>query len=286
MKKAIAFRRILCPINFDPGSQRMVEGAAALAAKHGAELRLFHVVREQARGRDAETLIGSLFALTRTLPERTRVSAAISFGDPAMEIVQHARLMRADLIVLGTNRQSPTADVIRTIAAEVATHAGCPVLFARPHLLPSLSGTAGGYTDIVCCVDDASGAIRRGDYARALACDAAARVTLVNVVDADADEETSEPARATAEDVARTRHAVQISLTGSPGPEIVALAQQIRADLIVIGAQDATSLQQRLGSTAAHVMVNAPCPVLIIPRVHRAIHTEFQPLQNEMMIAD
>ena len=31
---------------------------------------------------------------------------------------------------------------------------------------------------------------------------------------------------------------MHVSLTGQPGPEIVALAQQIQADLIVVGAQD------------------------------------------------
>ena len=153
--KAIEFHRILCPINFADGSRRTVEGASILAAMYGAELRLFHVVGASRGGddeaRDAESLISSLFALTRTLPERTRVSAALAHGDPASEIIQHARLMRADLIVLGSEGRSAPADVRRTIVAEIATYARCPVLHARPHLLPSLSDKAPGFTEIVCC---------------------------------------------------------------------------------------------------------------------------------------
>ena len=260
--KAIEFRRILCPINFGDGSQRTVEGASILAAMYDAELRLFHVVGNGRRGVDAERLIASLFALTRTLPERTRVSAALAYGNPSSEIIQHARLMRADLIVLGTERRSPLAEVRSTIVADVAAHVRCPVLHVRPHLLATLSDTAGGFAEIVCCVDPFSGATARDDYAHALARHGDARVTLLHVVAAEGD--TSESIGEDAKDV-DGRHAIHVSLTGSPGPEIISLAQQIRADLIVIGAEGEASPGQRLGSTTAYVIVNAPCPVLIVP---------------------
>ena len=93
----------------------------------------------------------------------------------------------------------------------------------------------------MCCVDPASGSRARDEYAHALAHDSDARVTLLNVVPAD--EDTTESARAAAGDVDGRRMSVHVSLTGQPGPEIVALAQQIRADLIVIGAQDEASVQ-------------------------------------------
>jgi nucleotide-binding universal stress UspA family protein len=260
--KAIQFRQILCPINFSEGSQRTVEGASSLATTYGAELRLFHVVRDRGDGRDAEDLIASLFALTRTLPERARVSAAIAYGDPSSEIIQHARLTGADLIVLGTERQSAPAMAHRTIAAEVASHAGCPVLHVRPHFLPSLSDAARGFTEIVCCDDPLSPSMDRGDYAHALAHRGHSRVTLLNVLAAD--DAASESRRESAEDSNGRRH-VHVSLTGSPGPEIVALAERICADLIVIGAHDEASPGHTLGFAAAYVMVHAPCPVLLVP---------------------
>jgi nucleotide-binding universal stress UspA family protein len=277
--KAIEFHRILCPINFSDGSQRTVEGASVLATTCNAELRLFHVVCDASRSRDANSLIASLFTLTRTLPERTRVSAALAYGDPSSEIIQHARLMRADLVVLGSERRSAPAEVHRTIVADVATHAGCPVLHVRPHLLPSLSDTARGFTEIVCCVDPFSGAITRDDYAHALARHGDARVTLLSV---GAAEEDGASMREAPKHVDGKRHVVHVSLTGSPGREIVSLAQQIRADLIVIGAQDEASPEQRLGSTTAYVMVNALCPVLIVPRSSIA----FQMTWNEPAVGE
>ena len=261
--KAIEFCRILCPINFSDGSQRTVEVASILAATCNAELRLVHVVSDASRRRDAQRLIASLFALTRMLPARTRVSAALAYGDPSAEIIQHARVMRADLIVLGSALPSAPDDVGTTIVADVAIHAGCPVLHVRAHLHPSLADTARGFTEIVCCVDPVSDATTQLDYAHALARHGDARVTLLTVVAA---QEDSAPMRDATKGVDETRQVVHVSLTGSPGAEIVSLAEQLRADLIVIGTQDEKSPAPRLGSTTAHVMVNAACPVLIVPR--------------------
>lgn len=271
--KAIEFHRILCPINFADGSRRTIEGASILAAMHDAELRLFHVVSDGQRTchedhRDAESLISSLFALTRTLPQRTRVSAALAFGDPASEIIRHASLMRADLIVLGSERCFPPVGVLGTISAEIATHARCPVLYVRPHLLPSLSDKAPGFAEILCCLDAISGANTHENYAHAIAHRGHVRVTLLNVVGDD----TGESAFEATADLDPSRNVVQVSLTGQPGPEIVALARQVRADLIVVGAHDYPLAEQTLGSTTTHVMVHAPCPVLVIPRASRRFH--------------
>lgn len=267
--KAIEFRRILCPINFAEGSRRTVEGASILAAMYDAELRLFHVVGNESSSRDAESLIASLFALTRTLPARTRVSAALAHGDPSSEIIQHARVMRADLIVLGIERRTSPATVRGTIVAHVATHTACPVLHVRPHFLPSLSDTAPGFREILCCVNPTSSATTRDDYAYALALPGSSRVTLLNVVAAN-DDRNESPREATP-GVSGRRNIVRVSLTGQAGPEIIALAQQIRADLIVISANDSATVEEGLGSTTTHVMVHAPCPVLIAPRSFCAV---------------
>jgi len=262
--QAIEIRRILCPINFGDGSERTVEGASILAAMYDAELRLLHVVCNRFPARDPESLIASLVGLTRTLPGRTRVSAALAHGDPSSEIIQHARIMAADVIVMATNRRLPPAEVRRTIVADVAAQAPCPVLHVRPHLLPSLSDTVPGFSEILCCVDSVAGSLERSDYAHALARHGHARITLLNVL-ATADD-ASESTHEIADNTDRRRDRVHLSLTGSPESEIVTLAQRIGADLIVMGARDEALPEHRLGSTTAHVMVHAPCAVLIVPR--------------------
>ena len=52
---------------------------------------------------------------------------------------------------------------------------------------------------------------------------------------------------------------------GSPSREIVDLARQVKADLIVVGAEEGGVLHRiLLGSTAAGVIRKAPCPVLVV----------------------
>jgi nucleotide-binding universal stress UspA family protein len=237
---------------------------------YGAELRLFHVVCTESGARDPERLIASLFALTRTLPGRTRVSAALAHGDPSSEIIQHARLMAADIIVLGTDRQGTSWKVRDTVVADVCAHAPCPVLHVRPHLLPSLFDTARGFSEIVCCDDPVAvaGSPSHGDYAHALARQSHARVTSLHVLATDDD--AIEVRRDAGDETDRKRDVVHVSLTGSPESEILTLAKRIDADLIVMGAQNEASPERKLGSTTAHVMVHAPCAVLIVP--HAPFH--------------
>ena len=260
--KAVELRRILCPITFSDSSRRIVEGASTLASLYGGELRLFHVACDSsANGRDAEHLLASLFALTRRLSERARVSAALAYGDPSTEITQHARLIGADCIFMGAGQRQTSAQMKRTIVGDVAAHTPCPVLHVRPHLLPSLSDQRIGFSEILCCVDSLRRSNRHDDYARMFARRDHSRVTRVTVLGAD--EDRPESIEMVNNDT--NRDVVRVSLTGSPGPEIVALAERLESDLIVMGAVDDISDRPRLGSTTAYVMAHARCPVLIVP---------------------
>jgi nucleotide-binding universal stress UspA family protein len=59
--------------------------------------------------------------------------------------------------------------------------------------------------------------------------------------------------------------------TGKPVREIVQLATDIRADLIVIGSHKGPHMKSWLvGSTAEHLLATAPCPVLVAPPKQRA----------------
>lgn len=56
---------------------------------------------------------------------------------------------------------------------------------------------------------------------------------------------------------------------GSPKIEIIRIADELKADLIVIGSHGRHGLQLLLGSTASGVLHRAPCDVLAV-RVHTA----------------
>lgn len=246
-----------------------------LATLYDAELRLFHV-RSAAHdaGQDAESLIASLFALSRKVPERLRVSAAVAYGDPCDEIRQHARLIGSDLIVLGADLRSTPSEFLKTVPTTIVANAPCPVLIVRPALARSLADRTHGFAEILCCGDLLPGSAERINYALALGDRGLGRVTLVEVlseVDDSTELEQQEHEAAVVDD---RMHVVHVALTGSPGPEIVGLAKRIQSDLIVIGAQKHVSAVPRLGSTTAYVMAHAPCPVLIVPSFPKASHKE------------
>ena len=243
-----------------------------LATLYDAELRLFYVrSASHETGQDAEGLITSLFALLRKAPERLRVSAAVAYGDPCDEIRQHARLMRSDLIVLGSDLRATPTEFRETVPATIVTHAPCPVLIVRTALDQSVADSSHGFSEILCCGDFLPGSTKRVNYALALADRVHGRVTLLEVLS-----EWDDPAEPNHQDhepvnlVDERMLVVHVALTGSPGPEIVGLAKRIQSDLIVIGSQRHTSTEARLGSTAALVMAHAPCPVLIVPSFPKA----------------
>lgn len=55
-------------------------------------------------------------------------------------------------------------------------------------------------------------------------------------------------------------------LTGKPGEAICALAEDLRADVIVIASRGLGGFRRAvLGSVSDYVARNAPCPVLVVP---------------------
>ena len=246
-----------------------------LATRYDAELRLFHVASlDDDFHRSAEDVITSLFALARHLPGRVRVSAAVAYGDPVPDISSHARLMRADLIVLGANLQLGKAEPLPDIAAAVIAHSRCPVLVVRSQASRPTYERGQGFTEILCCVDFLPPSLKSVDYALALAGRAPARVSMLNVLaeDWDAPEQQGEAVHEVQAGMRAVRRAARstsaggdVVLQGLPGPEIVEFAERIQSDLIVMGAHSGTTSGRRLGSTTTHVLTGAPCSVLIVP---------------------
>jgi nucleotide-binding universal stress UspA family protein len=273
--KELDFSRILCPVTLSDAPQQTVDEAAILAARYDAELRLFHVASlDDDFHRSAEDVIASLFALARHLPGRVRVSAAVAYGDPVSDISIHARLMRADLIVLGANRQLAEAGPLPDITAAVMAHSRCPVLVVRSLASRATDDQGQGFTDILCCVDFLPPSLKSVDCALALAGRAPARVSMLNVLadDWDAPEqqggavhEVQEGMRAVRRAARSTSAGGDVVLKGLAGTEIVEFAKRIQSDLIVMGAHSGTTSGQSLGSTTTHVLTGAPCSVLIVP---------------------
>lgn len=57
----------------------------------------------------------------------------------------------------------------------------------------------------------------------------------------------------------------QVTRSGEAGPAICRLAEEIGADVIVVGSRGRGAIKRALlGSVSAHVTNNAPCPVVVV----------------------
>ncbi len=145
--KPIVFRRILCAVDFSPCSRRAVSYALSLAEEAGGALTFLHVVEgfddeplttahfniaeyRQHLRRAAEERLGDLVpSETRSWCEcRTTVRA----GKPYREILEAARSMEADLIVVGVRgRNAVDLALFGSTTNQVVRGAECPVLTVR-----------------------------------------------------------------------------------------------------------------------------------------------------------
>lgn len=143
----IAIKRILAPTDFSPASKKALKYALRFARDYDSELTVLHVVEpatsssfeevpeapafSKAKMADAE---GRLRTLVKSLPSASvpGVRPAIRMGVAAHEIVEVAKELDADLIVIATRGYEAWKHlVIGSTTARVARAAPCPVLVVR-----------------------------------------------------------------------------------------------------------------------------------------------------------
>ncbi|HXH38163.1 MAG TPA: universal stress protein [Thermoanaerobaculia bacterium] len=210
----------------------------------------------------------------RTYSEETLAGLAYAVravgGQPVPSIVREAEKCAADLIVMATHGLRGWRRAILGSVTESVLHTGdYPVLsVSRPEDRPR---TPAGVTKILCPVNFTDVAHDSLDYAAQLAGAFGCELVVVHVL------EGQEPIPATAleEDVRRWIEPSmrdrctyrQIVLRGGPAERVLDCAEDIGADLLVIGAQhklfrDVTTI----GTTTERLVRFARMPVLTVPR--------------------
>ncbi len=145
----IDLKRILVPTDFSKYSTHALTYAAAFADKFGAEIHLLHVVQNLALlvpdmvnvvppiVPSMEQMTGAVRdALERTVREnqldQLAVRKEVREGTPFYEIIQYAKELDIDLIVLATHGHSGLAHVLLgSVTEKVVRKAPCPVLTVR-----------------------------------------------------------------------------------------------------------------------------------------------------------
>jgi len=134
------FKTILFATDFSPASNVAFNVAAALARDYRARMIALHVIEPVKTGFNE---FGGYIGPEESRDEAMRILKAINApavaiehrlaeGDPAFVIVETAKEVGADLVVMGTmGRSGLTRLVMGSVAEEVLRSAPCPVLTIR-----------------------------------------------------------------------------------------------------------------------------------------------------------
>jgi nucleotide-binding universal stress UspA family protein len=288
------FSRILCPVDFSRESAHALAYAIALGrwlkcsitGLHAYPVTVFSGVSGypsfMPEPPDLDELRTSLRAFLSPAEDAgIVVDAIVEGGDPARTIIERARALPADLIVMGTHGMTGFERfALGSVAEKVLHKAARPVLTIPPVTPPP---TDPPFTRIICAVDFSPSSLAGLELAGALAQDQRTRLTLVSVFEAQPDEQAAMAMAPTVndywqqrEDAARRRLDVLVPAKvtvraetqlrrGKPYEEVLAAVAEQHADLIVLGIHARHTFDLPvLGSTTSQIVRRASCPVLTV----------------------
>jgi nucleotide-binding universal stress UspA family protein len=296
--------RILCPVDFSEASEHAIEHAIAVASWYKASITALHVYNPIFMPVPGLPPPGSRVSeseLKRMHVETTRcfegaiasgidVDVIVDVGPPAARILDRSETAHSDLIVMGTHGASGFEHLLLgSVTEKVLRKARRPVLTVPPHA-QAISTLP--FRRLLCAVDFSDSSLRGLELACSLAKESNAALTLLHVVEWPWHEPPppvfDDLPSAQAAALAEFRRYVQESaierlktltqqlneglcateprvVHGKPYVEILRVAAEARADLIVIGVHGRNAPDVMLfGSTTNQIVRRATCPVLTL----------------------
>ena len=294
--------KILLAVDGSEEARRAARLATALAEGLDSELHLVHAgpmasvyaypesviydtdlqeeVREAARRTAREKLAAEADAVGVT---GKAAGTHAPIGRPDAEIVRVAEEIRAGLIVVGSRGLGPIRRaVMGSVSGSVVHHAHCPVLVVR-------DGGGGPGGPIVLAVDGSEESKLASRAAAEISASSGSPVHVIYVMPTEARlygrhyysedvkrslmEEAKAEARKFLDGQAEGVRASGGTVTqtylgvGRPDEEIVELAEEIGAGMVVIGSRGLGGVRRALvGSVSDSVVHHAHCPVLVVRR--------------------
>jgi len=291
----LRIEKILCPVDFSEYSAKAYDYAQSLAQRYGAKLLLEHVIQPL-------TSTYPYYAFPEAIEEvfwnlETRAGEQLSEFVSAHQVdgfetqrfvhkgtvpdcvLAFAESEGADLIVMGTHgRHGFDRLTMGSVAEKVLRKAHCPVLVVRKpahdFVHPQDSAEPVGLQRILYCTDFSDYSSRALTYAMSLAMEYNAELTLLHVLE---DMPPSDDLQKTLGGITRKLEelvpeeacnwckvlpAVRI---GRPYQQILQIALEIEADLIVMGVRGRNALDLALFSSTTHRVIQlGSSPVLVV----------------------
>jgi nucleotide-binding universal stress UspA family protein len=298
-----AFKRILCPVDFSEFSRHALDEAIAIAHLYDGCVTALHVfpiaipadpfgglpefqpftLTDRHRAHILRQL--SDFAVSEGAEAR-RLTVALREGtDIHAEILEAADQMNPDLIVMGTHGRSGFQHVMLGSVAEKVLHkARYPVLTVPRRTPDAVPRGPVPFARILCGIDFSECSLAALRHAISLAADAGARVDVLSVVQlipmyetmsgvplyypgllGDLKADIWKRLNSVVAEAAPEMPVERIVTVGSPHREIVRVATERNAELVVLGAHSHGLVDHMFfGSTTNHVVHRARCPVLTV----------------------
>lgn len=275
---AVSLANILVATDFSETSDRALEHALSLARTYNSRIFLAHVIPVDLMMAPelAEASREKLRQAAREGMERIRLSDRF-FEVPHEEIITEGALWpniealikkhAIDLVVVGTRGKGLVQKLlIGSSAEEIFRQVRVPVLTVGPGVRREpLYGVE--LKNILFATDFGVGAERQAAYAFSLAQEHRSRITLLHVEQRPGEEQEIVNQLQELIPSATELHCLPLFRVerGNPVKEVLRVAEQMKADLIVLGAKTRRGLAGNVPHTKAYqIICGASCPVLTI----------------------
>ena len=289
--------KILFPIDFSERSISAARYARTLGCRFRPEITLMHVLPPPVS--DVASMDSGLLMVAEAWEEQQRhsqqdvsefaarelgpfrVHPMVLEGDPATAIVEQAHSERADLIVMATHGYGRFRRfILGSVTAKVLHDADCPV-WTGAHLPAVQAGPQASQQasirQVVCALDLSAHSENVLDWAARLAVSFDARLFLIHAIPALAPAEEDDYQQGWREDLASgAKHqldglqqsvgtkAEQLVVAGDSPHTVCAQAEELRADVLVIGRSSESGLLGRLRTNAYAIIRGTHCPVVSV----------------------
>ena len=264
------FQRIIVPVDGSKRSWCAARMGAVIAVACDADLEIVNVVFDARQFDHARSELRSALFAEEPLavePTMTALVGAPSSDDTVGSVIaRHAEAVNGAMVVMSSTGRGRTAAVLGSVADDVLQAMFGPIIVIGPEVteFESFSG------DIIVPVDGSEFSETSLPLAAAWGIAFGATAWIVEVLNehtpkpADA-LESSYPNRLAQDLEAQSHHDVEFDvLHGAPANAFVDYATRNKARLIVMSTHGRTGFQRlTLGSTAASVVHEATCPVVL-----------------------
>jgi nucleotide-binding universal stress UspA family protein len=284
----LLLKNILFATDFSPVSDKASSYAVALAQKYGSKIYVTHILPEPQPGvahpdeisrRDEQIRSEAERCLadfrSRDLFKRVSHEEILLQGDIVETLNATLPQKEIDLVVVGTHGRSGISELIMgSVAERIFRHVTCPVLTVGPRCEFAETHTI-NIERVLLATDLAHGA-HALPYALSLAEENDAHLLMLHVIQGTVmfedvvPDEWSDKAKKNLREMLPANLELKyeptfLTAVGTAAEEIVNVAVDERADIIVMGVHTGRSSASHVPWAIAHQVIgNAPCPVLTV----------------------